>query len=231
KLIKKNTTKANPDEEKKAECLELHQVPIFLNACPDDYYPLFYTAIYAGLRRGELLGLQWRDIDLPNGRVHVRRSLYKGKVKSPKTENSERSVDIGPTHIDLLKKHRAKIKEAMLKEGKKIAEDGFVFCLPDGTPLDGDNLYHRIFKPILKKTNLSVTIHGLRHTYASILIGAGHNVKYVSDQMGHTNIQTTLNIYSHLLKVTHDGAGKRTEDWVNLKLAEGQKEVAVGNGW
>ncbi len=104
-----------------------------------------------------------------------------------------------------------------------------MFCFPNGKPFNGDNLYHRVFRPILKKTGLSITIHGLRHTFASILIGAGHNVKYVSDQMGHTNIQTTLNIYSHLLKVTHDGAGRMTENWVNYKLAEGQRQVVFGD--
>jgi integrase len=119
--------------------------------------------------------------------------------------------------------------EAMLKNGRQLTDEDFVFCSLDGKPLDGDNLYHRVFKPILKETKFSITIHGLRHTFASILIGAGHNLKYVSDQMGHSNIQTTLNIYAHLLKVTHKGAGKVTEEWVNKKLDEEKKRVAIGD--
>jgi integrase len=231
RLLKKKKAEQIKDEngDKKLEHLELHQIPIFLNACPADYYCLFYTAIYAGPRRGELLGLQWKDIDFQNEQIHVRRSLYKGRVKSPKTETSKRTIDIGPTHVEILRKHRVEMIKAMFENGRQLTDDDFVFCLLDGKPINGDNLYHRIFRPIIKEIGLSITIHGLRHTYASILIGAGHNIKYISDQMGHTNIQTTLNIYSHLLKVVHKEAGKKTEDWINEKLAEGQKQVAVGD--
>jgi len=136
---------------------------------------------------------------------------------------------IGPTHVEVLKNHRVKMIKAMFENGRQLTGNDFVFCLPHGKPLNGDNIYHRVFKPILKKSGLNITIHGLRHTFASILIGAGHNLKYVSNQMGHSNIQTTLNIYAHLLKITHEGAGKVTEEWVNKKLAEEKERVAIGD--
>jgi integrase len=82
-------------------------------------------------------------------------------------------------------------------------------------PLDPDDLHHRGFKRILKRAKLrSIRIHDLRHTFAAILISAGHNFKYIQSQMGHSSIKVTMDLYGHLMPEVHDGAAKRTEDFV-----------------
>ena len=167
------------------------------------------------MRRGELLGLQWGDIDWVSQKIHVRRSLYKGGFQSPKSEYSKRAIDMGPRLTQVLKEHRAKQNETRLKVGSAWANNEIVFCENDGSPLDGDNLYHRDFKAILKKAELrSIRIHDLRHTFASILIAAGHNLKYIQNQVGHSSIKVTMDLYGHLMPEVYVGAAQRSEDFV-----------------
>ena len=104
------------------------------------------------------------------------------------------------------------------------------FFPEDGTPLDGDNVYHRDLKAVLKKAELrAIRIHDLRHTFASILISAGHNPKYIMNQMGHSSVKTTLDLYAHLMPEVHEGAAKKSEDFVfsglngNVMVTEQQK--------
>ena len=202
------------------DCLETQEIQLFLNACldpkedPQDY-PLFYTAIFSGVRRGELLGLRWGDIDWASKNIQVRKSLYKDKLQEPKSEYSKRKIDMGPRLIEALKAHRKRRIETLLKVGRQLTNDDFVFSRPDGKPLSGDSLYHRDFQRILKRAGLrQIRIHDLRHTFASILINAGHNLKYIQNQMGHAKIEITFNLYGHLLKETLEGAAQKTEDFV-----------------
>ena len=122
---------------------------------------------------------------------------------------------MGPRLIQVLKEHRAKQNETRLKVGSAWANNEIVFCENDGSPLDADNLYHRDFKRILKRAGLrQIRIHDLRHTFASILINADHNLKYIQNQMGHAKIEITFNLYGHLLKETFEGAAQKTEDFI-----------------
>jgi len=221
--------------------LRTHEIPVFLEAartlkepkekttrlplrsdkkkekpkCETTIHTLFYMAIFSGMRRGELLGLKWEDVDWVNSKIHVRRSLYKGAFQSPKSEYSKRVIDMGPRLTETLKAHRKKQNETRLKVGADWMNHGLVFCQNDGNVLDGDNLYHRDFKAILKKAGLrSIRIHDLRHTHAAILISAGHNLKYIQNQMGHSSIQVTMDLYGHIMPEVHEGAAKRTEDFV-----------------
>jgi len=207
-------------EKAEVDCLETQEVQLFLNACLDpkedpQNYPLFYTAVFTGARRGEFLGLRWGDIDWVSKKIHVRKSLYKGKLQEPKSEHSKRKIDMGPRLFEVLRAHRKRRIETLLKMGRQLTNDDFVFSQSDGKPLDGDNLYHRDFKRILKRAGLrQIRIHDLRHTFASILIAAGHNLKYIQNQMGHAKIEITFNLYGHLLKETLEGAAQKTEDFV-----------------
>lgn len=228
KLLKGKQKAEGSSNGKKMKHLEVHEIPIFLNACQSEHdYCLFYTFIFAGPRRGEALALRWKDIDFQNQQIHIRGSVYKGKIKVPKTAASERSIDIGPRHVEILRSHRASRIKAMLKAGKPLTEEDFVFTGTDGKPLDPDNLYHRRFRPILKRTGLNCDIHGLRHTYASLLIAAEHNLKYVQNQLGHANISMTMDTYGHLLKVSHKDAGAKTESWYGRELAKEQKRALL----
>ncbi len=207
---------ARPREEKpEQDYLRNHEIQIFLNHCEPSNHALFYTAIFTGMRRGELLGLKWGDIDWVNGKIHVRRALYKGRLQSPKSEYSKRGIDLGPRLAEVLKDHKAKQNLIRLKAGKGWTDNDLVFCNEEGSFLDGDNLYHRDFRRILKKAGLRhLRIHDLRHTFASILIAAGHNSKYIQNQMGHSSFQITMDLYGHLMEEVHDGAANKTENLV-----------------
>ena len=188
--------------------------------CETTIYALFYSAVFTGMRRGELLGLKWEDIDSFNQKIHVKRSLYKSVFQSPKSEYSKRAIDAGPRLLEVLKAHRAKQNETRLKVGSEWVDNDLVFCQNDGSPLDADNLYHRDFRAILKKSGLrAIRIHDLRHTFASILIAAGHNIKYVQLQMGHSSIKITLDLYAHLMPEVYEGAAKKSEDFVFSKVS------------
>ena len=122
---------------------------------------------------------------------------------------------MGPPLIQVLKEHRAKQNETRLKVGSAWANNEIVFCENDGSPLDADNLYHRDFKFILKKAELrSIRLHDLRHTFASILIAVGHNLKYIQNQMGHSSIKVTMDLYGHLMPEVFQGAAQKSEDFV-----------------
>jgi integrase len=171
-----------------------HEIELFLKSCEPENRALFYTAIFTGMRRGELLGLKWGDIDMVNGQILVRRSLYRGRFQEPKSRSSKRKIDMGPRLAEVLKRHKAKQSRAeqsriRLKAGEEWVDNELVFCTPKGAPLDADNLYHRDFKRILKRAGLrQIRIHDLRHTFAAILIAAGHHPKYIQSRMGHYSI-------------------------------------------
>jgi len=141
-------------EKPEVDFLSTHEIPIFLKAgqtykepkqkiskitdktekkkerpkCETTMHALFFTDIFSGMRRGELLGLQWGDIDWVNEKIHVRRSLYKGGFQTPKSEYSKRAIDRGPRLIQVLKEHRAKQNEIRLRIGSGWANNDIVFC-------------------------------------------------------------------------------------------------------
>ena len=213
----------------KGDYLSTNEIRVFLDSCEPKTYPLFYTAIFTGMRRGELLGLEWDDIDWVSKQIHVRRSLYKGRPQAPKSEYSVRAIDMGSRLVKVIKEHRIKQNEIRLKAWKNWINNDFVFCQDDGTSLDGDNLYHRDFQRTLKRAGLRhIRIHDLRHTFASILISSGHNPKYIQNQMGHGSIQITMDLYGHLMEEVRTGAADRTEDFVfgqsESKFCQGQEK-------
>lgn len=164
-------------------------------------------ALYTGLRRGELFGLQWGDIDFgsghDDGRMHVRRSLYHGNVTSPKTEHSIRVVDVLQQLLSELSDHR---------EMFPPIGDGFIFRTAKGKPIDPDNWIKRSFYPILGKAGFRrMGLHACRHTYASILIDEGANIKHVSRQLGHASIQLTADLYGHLFRETRSAVMARLD--------------------
>lgn len=186
--------------------LERHEITGLLKAAvTNTEYAILMVAIYGGLRRGELFALQWGDIDAARtkgpGRLRVQRSVYQGQVTTPKTEHSTRTVDVPRLVLDALEQHKADCPPI---------DGDFVFRTSEGTPIDPDNWYKREFPAIRKRANLrAIGLHALRHTYASLLINAGENLKYVSRQLGHASIQITADLYGHLFKDTSTAAMRR----------------------
>ncbi|GFP29329.1 hypothetical protein HKBW3S44_00474 [Candidatus Hakubella thermalkaliphila] len=178
------------------EFLEPSEIQALIQATDPGYRCLIATACFTGLRQGELLGLIWGDLDFASGRIYVRRSLQGGILMEPKSAHSRRAVDIPPSLVQMLKEHQA-FQAATLE----FNELSLIFPNQAGQPMDRSNLQVRIFEPALKKGGLrKIRWHDLRHSYASMLINDGANIKYVQKQLGHASCQVTLDTYSHLIR-------------------------------
>jgi integrase len=161
----------------------------------------FMTAVLTGMRQGELLGLQWGDIDWLTSQIHVKRTFNHGAFMEPKTERSRRKIDLAPELI-----HELKIWKLACPKG----ELELVFPTENGTTWDASNMVRRNFLPALRRAGLpKIRFHDLRHTYASLLVDQGENPKYIQSQMGHYSINVTMDIYGHLFRdVNQEAASK-----------------------
>src|SRR5262249_19763154 len=147
------------------------------------------------LRQGELIGLQWSDVDFHGGFIEVRRAIVRGQVSTTKTRKIRR-VDLTPQLMDSLKQLKeTRTLEAAMAE-TPVQDWGFLS--PLGCRWDERNL-RRAFYRVLEKANLRrVRFHDLRHTYASLLIQTTAPAKYIQEQLGHASIQVTMDVYGHL---------------------------------
>jgi integrase len=175
------------------------------------HYPFFLCALRTGMRLGELIGLQWGDVDFRGGFIELRRACFKGRLITPKNGKSRR-IDMSRQLSDTLKTLRAaRKKEALAKGWGEVPEH--IFINEAGKFLDGDNLRRRIFVPLLGKAGMrKIRIHDLRHTFASLLIQQGESLAYVKDQMGHHSIQITVDTYGHLVPGANREAVNRLDD-------------------
>ncbi len=149
-----------------------------------------------GLRQGELIGLQWGDVDVHGGFIEVRRAIVRGQLTSTKTRKIRR-VDLTPQLTDRLKQLKdTRILEAAMS-GKPVQD--WVFLSPLGYRWDERNL-RRAFYKVLETAKLRrIRFHDLCHTYASLLIQTTAPAKYIQEQLGHASIQVTMDVYGHLL--------------------------------
>jgi integrase len=193
-LVSRNVTNLvdTPKVVPKApEVWDAEQIMTFLNAVKDHpYYPIYVTAVYTGMRQGEVLGIHVKDVDLENGVIHVRQQVQwiNGTgfvIMDVKTEKSKRPVDLPEAALEVLREHL------------KGVEDGLVFTASTGNPVYSSCLY-RHFKRTIKKIGLpDIRFHDLRHAHATLLLKAGVHPKVVQERLGHSQISTTLDIYSH----------------------------------
>ncbi|EFK07463.1 site-specific recombinase, phage integrase family [delta proteobacterium NaphS2] len=194
-------------ERDKIQILSPEQIKTLLDQEKNPKFKmLFMLAIFTGARQGEILGAKWEDIDWKNSQIHIQRTFNKSRFFTPKTKTSTRRIDIGPT---VLKELRA-WKLACPKN-----EHDLLFPNGAGGPINYSNLVQRHFRPALKATSLPlIRFHDLRHTFASLLIEQGENVKYIQTQLGHSSPTVTLNVYAHLMKPTNQEAACRLENTV-----------------
>ncbi|WP_231510815.1 site-specific integrase [Bacillus sp. UNC438CL73TsuS30] len=157
-------------------------------------YSLILLLAYTGLRKGEALGLKWENIDFKNKTLTVERTRDNHGVRTPKTKNSYRTILIDDTLLTHLESYKKWCKATMLFFGKHFKNDDFVFIsYQTGKPISTMNL-------IVKKTGCKrITVHGLRHTHATILIGQRIPVKVIANRLGNTP-QMILDIYGHSFK-------------------------------
>ncbi len=205
-------------EERKILILTPEEIGRLLDAMEDPKYKtLFLVAVMTGMRKGEILGLKWSDVDFKARQIQVRRTFSHGRFFEPKTKTSKRKVDVSPLVVKALAGWK-------LQSGPNNTED-FVFRTRIGNPINSSFILQRVFRPALKKAGLPETIrfHDLRHCYASFMIGQGENIKYIQSQLGHFSPTVTLNIYSHLMKDSNPEAVQRLEN--TLFLGTGQNLV------
>ncbi|HCC3140655.1 site-specific integrase [Niallia sp. Sow4_A1] len=181
---------------------------------------LFHLLIYTGARKGEILALTWDDIDFEAGSIRLNKTLFHhdGKFifQTSKTRESKRLISLDPLTLSLLNKWRIKQNEAYLAGKGYLNNNKVVFDRDDGSPM-------RLAYPneklaaLIKKHNLhKITIHGLRHTHASLLFEAGASIKEVQERLGHSDIQMTMNIYTHVTDTLKEQTAQKFQRYIEL---------------
>ncbi len=200
---------------KTMQTLSPEEVTHFLDVAREtDYYVYFATLLYTGLRRGELLALRWRNLDLDSGKLTVVETAYKlgngeYRIKEPKTAQSRRTVTLPLSLVDLFKVYRSDQELLRIQLGISLNADDFVFIRPDGSPVN-PSAVTLAFRRIIKRAGLKgIRIHDSRHTHATLMLSAGIHPKVVSERLGHANIGITLDIYSHVLPGMQEAAAEK----------------------
>jgi integrase len=184
-----------PEEKKAISVLDEEQIQAFLDVAKRrniKNYAIMATFLYTGIRRGELLALEWSDIDFKNQRIKINKQIYQGK-KVPTKNNKHRSVDIPNNLIEILQEYK-KHQTVMSK---------IVFCDLEGGYMNPAVLERHYFCATLKALNnenpqkeIKIRLHDLRHTYATFLLSKGVPIKYVQEQLGHSSAKMTLDVYA-----------------------------------
>jgi integrase len=191
------------DPKKEIQCLDTEGVKKLLTAARETkHFPAYFLALNTGLRRGELLGLRWRDVDLKEGTVTVTQGLIRTKgglkFQEPKTKLSNRTIGISPQVVSVLKDHKKRQNEERLSAGEAYnKEHDLVFCNELGEPICPRG-FTRHFERLLKRAGLEgkVTFHGLRHTFATLSLQEGAAARTVQEALGHHKAAFTLDVYS-----------------------------------
>ena len=210
KLVNKNPTQgcALPKvEHKEMKTLTADQLStFFLEAKETGVYELYYLDLATGLRRGELLGLKWTDVDFDRGVLKIQRAISRqnGRVEEAplKTKNAYRTLPLSADAIDVLKMQKS-----------KVGGSEWVFPSPTGGPMSPDSVLHMLQR-VLKRAGLPrIRFHDLRHTFATMALQNGVDVKTVSSMLGHYSAGFTLDTYAH---VTTDAQLKAAQTMGNI---------------
>jgi len=184
---------------------EMAQLLTAINGEPTKYRAFFFLIAYSGFRRGEMLGLEWKDIDFEHNIISIKRtSNYTAErgiyTDTTKTKRSKRVLKISPYIMDILKELKAEQDDEALRLGDKWIETDRLFVKWNGEPMNNQTPYGWL-KEFCEKNELPFYgIHSFRHFAASALISAGLDVTTVSGALGHCNSGTTLNVYSHMFQ-------------------------------
>jgi integrase len=183
------------------------------------------------MRRGELMGLQWEDVDLEEGRLRVNRAVEVTKaqglrIKPPKTRSGKRVIALPPTAVAVLTEHRRAQLEIRMKLGiGRFRANHHVFGNVDGTPANPDRITYHWRHLVATKKLPAVTLHALRHSHASALIASGQDVVTVSRRLGHASPTITLSVYAHLFDKTDEAAASTIEA---VLKPTGNKSCGIG---
>jgi len=189
-------------EHQEMQTIPVEQLASFLREAKDSgVFEMYYIELATGLRRGELLGLKWEDLDLEQGTLRVQRQVSRiaGKVvEAPlKTKNSYRTISLGADAVEILKEQR-----------KKCGRSPYVFPSLTGGPISPDSVLQMLHR-VLKRAGLpKVRFHDLRHTFATVALQNGVDIKTVSGMLGHYSAGFTLDTYAHVTTAAQREAAK-----------------------
>jgi integrase len=166
-------------------------------------HPAYHLAANTGMRRGEVLGLGWDDVDLRAGRLSVRQAVitihYQVHISDVKTTQGRRSIDLDERTVEVLRTWRRHQKRQRMAVGEGWREHGLVFSRPDGSPIHPDYFQQTFDRAVASSGLPVIRLHDLRHTHASLLLAAGVPVKVVSERLGHANPAFTMSVYQHVI--------------------------------
>jgi integrase len=190
--------------KKEMNVWSIEQVNTFLTFTEKSrYHPVFYLAAYTGMRKGEILGLTWEDINFVEKTISVNKTLYRVKngciLQNPKTKSSYRTIYMDDDIIRVLKKQKVNQNLERLKYGGVYKEHNMVFAQETGDFVN-PNAVSGMFTRFIEQAGLpKIRFHDLRHTHATILLQMAVNPKIVAERLGHSSVATTLDTYSHVV--------------------------------
>ena len=174
----------------------------FLESLADDrYYAAWVLLSTTGMRRGEALGLRWSDLDFDARRASIRQTVFAVNHEvlfgTPKTAKGRRSIELDAGTVAALRAHRQRQLEERLLVGSGWRDLDLVFCKPTGEPLHPERFSRDFAKRVERGGFSRIRLHDLRHTWATLALGAGIHPKIVQERLGHASVGITLDIYSH----------------------------------
>lgn len=197
--------------------LTIEQIKTFLKFASGHRFELAYSLeCYTGLRRGELLGLRWQDVDFDKGTISVRQSLIRTRqglmISEPKTDNAIRVIPLPSEQLDRLSDSKKDQDKKRALAGKAYTNHDLIFCNDFGHPIDPRN-FVRQFERLLAKAKLpKISFHDLRHSHATMLLTLNEHPKVVQERLGHSTIAMTLDTYSHVLPGLQQRATEKIND-------------------
>ena len=238
KAVAKRKIQFNPNDytepigkdEPEIEYLTPEEVAEFLDKVSNDYwYPAFVTALGTGLRVGELAGLQRNDFNLDEGFVKVQRTITRINtheatgpktkliIQTPKTKKSIRKVPL-PVDVVNVIKELFRQQDEIRGNVVELHKDYFVFCWPNNQMVD-PNYFTKHFKKLVSKIFKSkdVHFHSLRHSYASMLLANGEDIKVISENLGHADIKITLDLYTHVMDELKKRSARKLDGFTTKK--------------
>lgn len=207
-LASNPTTKAKKvrirTSEREVIAWTAEELALYLSTTREDRIrATWHLAAYTGMRRGEILGLRWTDLDLNAASLIVRQTIVlvdsRPTFDTPKSHEA-RVIDLDPDTVMALRGHRSRQAQERLAWGPGYADTGLVFTKEDGCLIHPDRLSQLFEQSVRRSLVRRITLHSLRHTHATILLAAGVPVKVVSERLGHSDPAFTMRIYQHVLK-------------------------------
>ena len=197
----------------------------FLDTAKNDFdlkkYTLFRLLAFSGIRIGECLALTWHDLDIKNNTIDINKTIAKTnngiKIQTPKTKSSNRVISLDTETMQVLKMWQLEQRKQLLKLGiNAMNKHQLIFSNSKNSFIIVPTVRLAI-KQIAKKAGIyPITTHGFRHTHATLLFASGMDIKQVQARLGHSNVQTTLNIYTHAMKDKQDKIGDEFAKYINL---------------